>query len=1099
MRRPFRPRGPDCGFALIAILTLLIAGALAFLVAIFGPDAMEAYRRHKTEAALAEAREALLGYALRYRDIEMARDPPSYPVYGYLPLPDLGKTRNVNVGCDAEGCDAGNFGGNAENLSVIGRFPWRTVGTEPLRDGHGECIWYAVSGSHKRTQPITPMNWDTLGQLDVVVANGTADLASLAASPHEQPVAIIFSAGPALPNQDRSRSAVDAVDECGGNYDVANYLDPDTAGALGADSNFFGGSPSNATGDTSAAPKRIASQGTILKADDGKLWADACPPGGNCALASNDRGLAITPDVLFGALRKNANFRTDINSLLDRIVSCLRDDIAAGAVITGLNKIQGADDNACYGNDIVPRGYYPNYREMLFVAGGISQVNGEPCAGALLFANQRGQGQLRTPALKGDFSNYLEGINWPASGTFSGQEQLDRVSVLQNVSQDIARCLPSTPSFVTAQSSHLPQAETYSPSSRTLTLGGTVPVALDPGIANYLFQCAWTPEAHAMGGGVRSYFRFRINDAGFSTRPHEGFTFTIVDGDNNKTNSCGAAAQHLGYSGNNTESPFIAPPKLALEIDLRREFVPFPPRPSFGFYPSRRSSSSPFLQDHLANGRNDPDLPGGLATLVYWGGELPIDTSIPSGACTEPLTFSDGICRLPQEEDDNVHACAFPDTPSPCPAVGRAGFAPPPTNPTDPHQLDSDSIPVNQDFHVRVELTRAPAMDFTLPQVRVATTASLDLANPFTLVGGIYRFAIDGVYLFDGDRILVKDQFDARQNGVYVWHADSPPNMTRATDADEAVELSGLMVDVAQGHRNAHSIWRQGETNPDVDPETHVVQSNLIWNDIRVKVAAPASTSVFSPGTTLDGIQMSAGDRVFVKSHGIYIWNGATTSMTFVSPTAGWAIQIQQGSEAPGWWLYNGTWSSLFVRTSTDTTLNLGSPGSVIGGVALANGDRVLVRHQATSAENGIYTWTGASSALTRAADMDSAAELSGALTQVREGTDAGRTFRQTALSATGTLGTNAVQWQAIDGSPTYLLEAWILPESGVYANMIAAMQDTTRPIGTLYPTFTPHLRDRPVIPYPFRNVRLGFTMGQRTTVTDQTITIRNIFSSWLP
>jgi len=60
-------------------------------------------------------------------------------------------------------------------------------------------------------------------------------------------------------------------------------------------------------------------------------------------------------------------------------------------------------------------------------------------------------------------------------------------------------------------------------------------------------------------------------------------------------------------------------------------------------------------------------------------------------------------------------------------------------------------------------------------------------------------------------------------------------------------------------------------------------------------------------------------------------------------------------------------------------------------------------------------------------------------------------------------------------------------------------MQDTTRPMRFLYPTFTPHLQDRPVIPYPFRNARPGFTIGQRTSINDQTVTIGNYFTTWLP
>lgn len=92
---------------------------------------------------------------------------------------------------------------------------------------------------------------------------------------------------------------------------------------------------------------------------------------------------------------------------------------------------------------------------------------------------------------------------------------------------------------------------------------------------------------------------------------------------------------------------------------------------------------------------------------------------------------------------------------------------------------------------------------------------------------------------------------------------------------------------------------------------------------------------------------------------------------------------------------------------STQSNLNLASPGATIDGVTMAASDRVLVRNQSAAAENGIYLWNGASSAMTRAGDASTAAELNGALVPVTGGTDDERTFRQTATVTT--LGTDSV------------------------------------------------------------------------------------------
>jgi hypothetical protein len=97
------------------------------------------------------------------------------------------------------------------------------------------------------------------------------------------------------------------------------------------------------------------------------------------------------------------------------------------------------------------------------------------------------------------------------------------------------------------------------------------------------------------------------------------------------------------------------------------------------------------------------------------------------------------------------------------------------------------------------------------------------------------------------------------------------------------------------------------------------------------------------------------------------------------------------------------------VRVATTANLNLASPGATIDGITMVSADRVLVRSQTLPAENGIYIWNGSAVAMTRAADVSTAAELEQAVTTVEEGTNAGASFRQTAVNLT--LGTTAIAW----------------------------------------------------------------------------------------
>jgi hypothetical protein len=81
--------------------------------------------------------------------------------------------------------------------------------------------------------------------------------------------------------------------------------------------------------------------------------------------------------------------------------------------------------------------------------------------------------------------------------------------------------------------------------------------------------------------------------------------------------------------------------------------------------------------------------------------------------------------------------------------------------------------------------------------VRVATTGSITLSGLQT---------VDGISLVAGDRVLVKDQADAKTNGVYVAASGA---WARSSDANsESTVTAGLSVMVEEGTVQADSQWR---------------------------------------------------------------------------------------------------------------------------------------------------------------------------------------------------------------------------------------------------------------------------------------------------
>lgn len=103
------------------------------------------------------------------------------------------------------------------------------------------------------------------------------------------------------------------------------------------------------------------------------------------------------------------------------------------------------------------------------------------------------------------------------------------------------------------------------------------------------------------------------------------------------------------------------------------------------------------------------------------------------------------------------------------------------------------------------------------------------------------------------------------------------------------------------------------------------------------------------------------------------------------------------------------------VRVSTQANLGLASPGATIDGITMVANDRVLVRAQTATAENGIYIWNGAAVPMTRALDSSTYDELEQAVVSISEGTSASATFRQTGIN--GVIGTTAVTFASFGTS----------------------------------------------------------------------------------
>lgn len=101
----------------------------------------------------------------------------------------------------------------------------------------------------------------------------------------------------------------------------------------------------------------------------------------------------------------------------------------------------------------------------------------------------------------------------------------------------------------------------------------------------------------------------------------------------------------------------------------------------------------------------------------------------------------------------------------------------------------------------------------------VASTTNIDLAT-----GG--NIVVDGLAAFTGARVLVKDQTNQAENGIYIASAGA---WTRSTDADTVAELSGgASTLILEGTLNARKLYvmQYDIATIDVDPVVFVQAPN---------------------------------------------------------------------------------------------------------------------------------------------------------------------------------------------------------------------------------------------------------------------------------
>jgi len=247
--------------------------------------------------------------------------------------------------------------------------------------------------------------------------------------------------------------------------------------------------------------------------------------------------------------------------------------------------------------------------------------------------------------------------------------------------------------------------------------------------------------------------------------------------------------------------------------------------------------------------------------------------------------------------------------------------------------------------------------------VRIATTTALTatysngtsgVGATLTNSGTQAAFTVDSIVAVAGDRVLVKDQANASQNGIYtvttVGTASTNWVLTRAIDADQNPEVTpGAFTFVEEGTNNGNN----GYVCTSIGTIT-IGTSNITWVQFSGAGSVIAGAGLTKSGNTIDAVGTT--NRILVNADNIdispnYIGQNTITTLgtigtgiwqgTIVSPTYG-GTGINNGSNTlslAGNVSHAGAFTQTFTATgNTSVTLPLtGTLATLAGSEALTN------------------------------------------------------------------------------------------------------------------------------------------------------------------
>lgn len=211
---------------------------------------------------------------------------------------------------------------------------------------------------------------------------------------------------------------------------------------------------------------------------------------------------------------------------------------------------------------------------------------------------------------------------------------------------------------------------------------------------------------------------------------------------------------------------------------------------------------------------------------------------------------------------------------------------------------------------------------------------------------------LDGKVVRTNDLIIVKDQADATENGVYKINSSDEPERVNATEVK-----AGNIYFVDDGETNNEKFFQVygAFTGPNKTPnygidEIHFIELDVNFEDEEnnpldfkqsVLVASDINIDISNPGSMIDSITLSLGDRILLRNqinpseNGIYTYNGSGNHLTRSADadsddevTNGLFVYVEQGTDTGTAWVIS-TPNPIVLDTTPITFVQFSGTGSL--------------------------------------------------------------------------------------------------------------------------------------------------------------------------